>query len=176
MSETVVADPEAKRLTCRLSGQDSAGTFTVIEAIMAPRSLITPHAHAHEDELCFLIEGALEVRIGDAMMCHAAGTCVFKPRGVPHTHWNTSDAPARVLEVYSPAGLDALLDAGGAFFVPFIGRQRPTAVDDLATGHGLSALWFNWIPQLKARYPELELPQGLHDAAQERHHTTEEHR
>lgn len=176
MSGTVVADPVAGRRTCRLSGQDSGGTFTVIETVVAPRSVITPHAHAREDELCFLVEGVLEVRIGDAIVSHTAGRCVFKPRCVPHTHWNTTDAPARVLEVYSPAGLDGLLDAGGAFFLPLMGRQRPTAVDDLAARHGLSALWFNWIPQLKARYPELELPQGLHHAAQERHHTTEEHR
>ena len=31
------------------------------------------------------------------------GDLVFKPRGVPHAFWNAGDAPARLLEIISPA-------------------------------------------------------------------------
>jgi hypothetical protein len=46
------------------------------------------------------------------------GDLVFKPRGVWHAFWNAGDAPARLLEIISPAGFEhffeELVDLGGA--------------------------------------------------------------
>ena len=66
-----------------------------------------------------MLEGHVGIQIGERLLRAGPGTLVFKPRGVPHAFWNASDAPARVLEIISPAGLEeyfaetAELFAGG---------------------------------------------------------------
>jgi hypothetical protein len=46
------------------------------------------------------------------------GDLVFKPRGVPHAFWNAGDAPARALEIISPAGFERYFAEAVALFPP----------------------------------------------------------
>lgn len=46
-----------------------------------------------------------------ALPRRAEGSFVFIPRGVLHTFWNESDAPARQLTVFTPAGIEDYFDA-----------------------------------------------------------------
>ena len=46
------------------------------------------------------------MQIGDRELRAGPGTLVFKPRGIPHAFWNPGDAPARMLELISPAGFE----------------------------------------------------------------------
>ena len=34
------------------------------------------------------------------------GSYIYKPCGTPHTYWNPTNAPARLLEVTCPAGFE----------------------------------------------------------------------
>ena len=45
-------------------------------------------------------------QVGDQLIQAPAGTLVFKPKGIPHTFWNQGPAPARILEIISPAGFE----------------------------------------------------------------------
>jgi quercetin dioxygenase-like cupin family protein len=51
-----------------------------------------------------VLEGEIGVQVGDEVSGARAGDLVFKPRGDPHAFWNAGDAPARALEIISPAG------------------------------------------------------------------------
>lgn len=144
--------------TVKLSGDASAGLLALIETVMPPGALVTPHAHSHEDEVVYVLEGEIGVRIGGTIEQVAAGTSLFKRRNVPHAHWNAGDGPARILEIYSPAGLEELVAADDAFFDQAVISGRTPEVGDEAARLGLSARWFDWLPQLKARYPTLQLP------------------
>jgi mannose-6-phosphate isomerase-like protein (cupin superfamily) len=64
------------------------------------------HTHADEDEISYVLEGEVGMQIGDRELRAGPGTLVFKPRGVPHAFWNPGDAPARMLELISPAGFE----------------------------------------------------------------------
>jgi uncharacterized cupin superfamily protein len=61
------------------------------------------HTHTHEDEYSYVLEGEVGVQVGDEVSVAKPGDLVFKPRGVPHAFWNAGDAPARLLEIISPA-------------------------------------------------------------------------
>ena len=66
------------------------------------RRLVAPlHVHHHEDEVWYVLEGALRFQIGDEEIEARAGGAVFAPRGKPHTFWNPSPEPARYLVVMS---------------------------------------------------------------------------
>jgi quercetin dioxygenase-like cupin family protein len=83
---------------------EQGGGFSLVEHPIAPRSLAAPmHTHAHEDEYSYVLEGEVGVQVGDEVRVAKPGDLVFKPRGVPHAFWNAGDAPARLLEIISPA-------------------------------------------------------------------------
>ena len=103
-----------------LDGLDGGSRFALVEHPMEPRALAAPmHRHHREDEYSFVLEGAVGALLGDDTVLGHPGDVIVKPRGEWHTFWNAGDAPARVLEVISPAGfenyfreLSALLRAG----------------------------------------------------------------
>jgi mannose-6-phosphate isomerase-like protein (cupin superfamily) len=71
--------------TIKISAEDTAGQFCVID-IAVPQGVGSPlHVHYEEDEWFFVHEGECEVYIGDAHLTLAAGGFAFGPKGVPHT-------------------------------------------------------------------------------------------
>jgi quercetin dioxygenase-like cupin family protein len=50
-------------------------------------------------------EGELGSQLGDQVVDGRPGDLVYKPRHVPHTFWNNTDRPARLLEIITPYGL-----------------------------------------------------------------------
>jgi len=90
-----------------IEGADSGGGFSLVEHPMPPRSLAAPlHRHTHEDEYSYVLEGRLGALLGDEVVYGEPGDLVFKPRRQWHTFWNAGDAPARILEIISPAGFE----------------------------------------------------------------------
>jgi hypothetical protein len=83
------------------------------------------------------------------------GDLVWKPRNQWHTFWNPGDAPARILEIISPAGFerffDELVDMGGAF------KADPAEFGGLAERYGLEVRP-ETIPGLLERF-SLQLPE-----------------
>lgn len=83
------------------------GAFSVVEHPLEPGALAAPpHTHANADEYSFVIEGEIEVLMGEETFRAPAGSYVLKVRGIPHTFWNPGPEPARVLEIISPAGFE----------------------------------------------------------------------
>jgi hypothetical protein len=64
------------------------------------------HTHRNEDEYTYVLVGEIGVQVGDEVRVARPGDLVFKPRGVPHAFWNAGAAPARALEIISPAGFE----------------------------------------------------------------------
>jgi quercetin dioxygenase-like cupin family protein len=92
----------------KLFGQDTGGSFSIVEHPLEPGTLAPPHTHTREDEFSFVLEGEVGMRAGDQVIVATPGCYVLKPRGVPHTFWNAGLKPARIIEIISPAGLKVL--------------------------------------------------------------------
>jgi quercetin dioxygenase-like cupin family protein len=83
------------------------GGFSLVEHPIAPRGLAAPmHVHEREDEYSYILEGEVGVQVGDEVAVGRPGDLIFKPRGIWHAFWNAGDAPARLLEIISPAGFE----------------------------------------------------------------------
>lgn len=90
-----------------IGGAETGETFALVEHPIEPRVLAAPmHTHQHEDEYTYVLEGEVGVQVGDEVRVAQPGDLVFKPRHVPHAFWNAGDAPARALEIISPAGFE----------------------------------------------------------------------
>ena len=59
-----------------------------------------------EDELFAITEGEIVFTAGDETRTVRAGEAVFVPKGTRHCYVNPGPGPARMLTVYTPAGME----------------------------------------------------------------------
>ncbi|HEV7214527.1 MAG TPA: cupin domain-containing protein [Chloroflexota bacterium] len=60
------------------------------------------HVHPTEDEMFYVLTGALTFMCGDQTFDAEAGGFVFLPRGIPHDYTIRSDGPVRLLVITAP--------------------------------------------------------------------------
>jgi quercetin dioxygenase-like cupin family protein len=71
------------------------------------------HTHGTEDEIFYVLEGAVGFRCGDERFEVRDGGFVFLPRGIEHGYAIRSDGDVRLLTITSPAQEDAVGGWGG---------------------------------------------------------------
>jgi quercetin dioxygenase-like cupin family protein len=64
------------------------------------------HAHSHESESFYLIEGKLAITIGDQVVQAQTGDFVHIPRGVLHTYANEGTSAVKMIAIFAPAGME----------------------------------------------------------------------
>jgi quercetin dioxygenase-like cupin family protein len=105
-----IQGPAGGPLTFKVRGEQTGGSLTAFENVIAPGDGPPLHRHQDEDEAWYVLEGALRFRL-DAQLADApAGTFVFVPRGVPHCFQNAGEQPARVLILFTPSGMERFFD------------------------------------------------------------------
>jgi len=134
----------------RLTAADT-GSISIVEHTFAPGVLVPPHRHTHEDEISYVIDGEIGFRSDDREVSLRAGGYIVKPRGELHAMWNASAAPARMMEIVSPAGFERYFDEMAEAIAAAGGRRDPTMLAALRERYGL-VFEFDGVPDLVARY------------------------
>lgn len=135
----------------KISGHDTGGLVAIVEHPITPGALAPPHVHTNEDEYSYILEGQVGVRIGEQEFTVGPGTYVLKPRGIPHTFWNAGPAPARLMEIICPAGLERYF----AEVVTMIPAEGPPDFDQMSA---LQERYQNprvhpeWVGELATKY------------------------
>ncbi len=134
----------------KVRGEQTGGSFAVVEHPIQPGILVDPHIHRNEDELSYVLEGTIWARVGKQEVEAGVGSYVWKPRGVLHSFWNPGPQPARILEVISPAGFEHLFDEVAVLL------QHPSdtveaEIYELCGQYGLT-FDRSWLPDLEARF------------------------
>jgi len=112
----------------KATGAETAGSFSLWEAVVPPGAGPPPHTHAREDEAFYVLSGELVFEFEDepAPRRVAPGGFFFGTRGRRHSFRNAGDEPARVLILSAPScGLDQMfaeLDAAAAAGMPEFGK------------------------------------------------------
>lgn len=105
----VVSLGDKVRMIIKVSGEQTRGAFSIVEHTVEPSELRPPHVHTKEDAYFYVVEGEIGARIGDQDVVAPAGSYVFHLRDVPFAFWNAGAAPARVLEIIAPAGVEQMM-------------------------------------------------------------------
>ncbi len=92
--------------TIKASGADTGGAFALIEAMVPPGGGPPPHIHHREDEAFYVLEGDLQFHADGRSFAAGAGSWVTLARGSLHHFKNVGSAPARMLIVVTPSGLE----------------------------------------------------------------------
>jgi quercetin dioxygenase-like cupin family protein len=89
---------------------DTRGRFALIDTVFAPGFRgPPPHRHREMHDSFYVIDGALVFHVDGRRVEAGPGTLVVVPPGVVHTFTNEGAEPARVLNLFSPAGLEDYL-------------------------------------------------------------------
>jgi len=131
-------------------GHETGGRFAIVEHPIEARCLIPPHTHKMEDELSYVLEGRVGVRVGDDVAEAGPGTYIYKPCGVPHTFWNPTDQPARLLEFICKAGFQNYFVEISELFAA--GAKPGGAEHEAIAARYNESHFMDWVPELKARY------------------------
>ncbi len=105
-----IQGPVGGALNFKVRGAQTGGSLTALENVIPPGEGPPLHVHANEVEFWFLIEGDLRFKLGEEMHRAPQGSFVFVPRGVPHNFQNVGAAPARILVMFTPSGMEAFFE------------------------------------------------------------------
>jgi mannose-6-phosphate isomerase-like protein (cupin superfamily) len=138
--QTVVARPDDDQTlshwgvvgdtyTILVSGEDTAGRYTLIDMLVPPGGGPPPHRHDFE-EMFSILEGEIELTFRGVKSAARAGETVNIPANAPHQFTNSSERPARLLCMCSPPGQEKFFAEVG---IPVSTRtEAPPKLDEAA--------------------------------------------
>lgn len=111
------------------------GAFAVAE-FTVPAGFGGPRLHVHHDfdEGFHVLEGTLQMVVGEGTVQAPPGTFVLAARGTLHTFSNPSEQPVRILGYWSPARGLALIEALGKVMTT-TGVPDASAVEEIYHQH-----------------------------------------
>jgi len=67
----------------KVSARETGDSFSAVELTITPGSIVVPHAHSREDEVTYVIEGEIGVKIGDQVVTAPSGSLRFQAQKCP---------------------------------------------------------------------------------------------
>lgn len=115
--------------TTLVSGEDTAGRYTLIDMHVPPGGGPPPHRHDFE-EMFSVLEGEIELTFRGVKSTARTGETVNIPANAPHQFTNASGQPARLLCMCSPSGQEKFFAEVG---ISVSSRtEAPPKLDDAA--------------------------------------------
>ncbi len=92
-----------------ISGEQTGGTFAVIEMSVPPNGGPGPHSHAEIQESFYVLDGEIEFKTEGGTYTATAGSFISIPKGgMVHCFKNKTNNLAKLMCMVLPAGLEAL--------------------------------------------------------------------
>ena len=107
--------------TVLADGAATDGSYSLFERVLRQGSGETPHVHVGTDEVFYMLDGVIEVLLGDHIATAGKGDLIFIPRGEVHG-FAVRSATCRLLNLYTPSGFERTLLEFGA---PTDAREPP---------------------------------------------------
>ncbi len=117
-----------------VDGEQSGGRYSLMEQWMRKGAGPPLHVHGFNDEHFYVLDGQMEMQVGETRMTAGAGQSVWIPRRTPHGFKVTSEI-CHALNSYTPAGFE---QAVKGLAKPAEGREPPPPMQN---GH----LWSNFL-------------------------------
>ncbi|WP_036483188.1 cupin domain-containing protein [Myxosarcina sp. GI1] len=90
--------------TFKLTGKDTHGHFGLFEFTLEPETDgASPHIHKEMTETFYVLEGEVELVLGQEKITAVSGTLMNVPENTRHGFSNPSSMPAKMLIMFCPA-------------------------------------------------------------------------
>lgn len=97
-------------VTHKLTPQQTNSGYYLFEFEFDPESGNRLHKHQYEDEVVYVLEGAIEIRLGDQKLQSATGGVAHLPKHIPHALYNPLKITSRYLGMAIPGGMENFFD------------------------------------------------------------------
>jgi quercetin dioxygenase-like cupin family protein len=114
--QPVVIPPDSGKVlnflgvTHKLTRQHTGGAYYLFEFAFHPESGNGLHVHSYEDEVVYVLEGAIQIRLGNEKLQAVAGGVAHLPKRIPHALYNPLKTPSRYLAIAIPGGMENFFD------------------------------------------------------------------
>ena len=83
---------------------ETDGAYFVMEGLVPPDGGPPPHIHHNQVETFYIVEGQMEILLGDQVYEAKAGDFVHVSKGTRHRFVNRSQTPTKMIFTFVPAG------------------------------------------------------------------------
>jgi quercetin dioxygenase-like cupin family protein len=97
-------------VTHKLTPQQTGSDYYLFGFEFDPESGNSLHEHRYEDEVVYVLEGAIEIRLGDQKLQAVAGGVAHLPKQIPHALHNPLKTTSRYLAIAIPGGMENFFD------------------------------------------------------------------
>ncbi len=97
-------------VTHKLTHQHTGGAYYLFEFEFDPESGNRLHVHQHEDEVVHVLEGAIDIRVGDQKLQAVAGGVAHLPKRIPHALYNPLKIRSQYLAIAVPGRMENFFD------------------------------------------------------------------
>lgn len=104
MTEPIALEPGGGELVGTSVIKVARPELSLLEFEIRPGGGVDPHFHKLHSDSFFVLEGELEIHVGDEVVHARPGSYALAPPGVIHYFRNASDKPARALNLHTPGG------------------------------------------------------------------------
>lgn len=124
----------------KLWSEQLGGHLSIVEHPIDPGILVPPHVHSREDQISFVIEGSVDMLVGEQTLHCEVGSYVFKPRDLPHTFWNVGPTRARIVEVSVPGGAERYMEELFGYLASVATPPDAEHIAGIAARYGITLL------------------------------------
>ena len=97
-------------VTHKLTRAQNGGGYYLFESEFDPESGNSLHVHRYEDEVVYVTEGEIEVRLNNQKLHAAKGGVVHLPKNIPHALHNPLKTPLNIIAIAIPGGMEDYFD------------------------------------------------------------------
>ena len=97
-------------VTHKLTLPQTGGAYYLFESEFDPESGNRLHVHRYEDEVVYVLQGAIEIRLEDQKLQAGVGGVAHLPKKIPHALYNPLKTPLRILAIAIPGGMENFFD------------------------------------------------------------------
>lgn len=90
----------------KATGEETKGVFSLIEGLLPPGYETPLHVKSNEEDMYYVLEGELTFIVGEKTIKGIPGAFVYVPRHIKHKFKVEGSAPAKVLFMFTPAGVE----------------------------------------------------------------------
>jgi quercetin dioxygenase-like cupin family protein len=115
---------------CILGADATDGALSLFEVTAEPGGGTPPHRHQYEDEIFYVLEGALAVMQEGSVEILTAGQCAFAGRGKVHAWKSVGSTTARAILTVSPGGFETFFSELESIFADHVPEVPGSDVPD----------------------------------------------
>lgn len=97
-------------VTHKLMQPQTGGTFYLFEVEFEPETGNSLHVHRNEDEVVYVIEGTIQIRLDNQKLLASAGGVAHLPKNIPHALYNPMKTTLKLIAMTIPGGLEDFFD------------------------------------------------------------------